>query len=284
MNLKVSERGRQQISFNGGLVRHRRIVLRTRVFDQQPAGSRRNSFAQHVGGQSAEIRAVLFYRALHQKPADYSRLFAVWLHAEVFWRGNVPFAESRRAAGPVRLADRFLQCQRREPFHAHFIRRLAFRQCAAFRVLSQATLHAVFPRRRFLSVFNFKRKGSGSQQGSTCGIRQHYSLDNPQFIPVIYCQPNIITSRVTLSFAYDTRNASVDPTSGPRDFRFSSRWPAWAVMFVLISRRFLTRSFFPMRRKKSDHPEVFGFRIIAGTVGSFATISQGKELKFAGVR
>jgi outer membrane protein insertion porin family len=29
--------------------------------------------------------------------------------------------------------------------------------------------------------------------------------------------------------------------------------------------------FFPMRRKKSQHPEVFGFRIIAGTVGSFAT-------------
>ena len=28
--------------------------------------------------------------------------------------------------------------------------------------------------------------------------------------------------------------------------------------------------FFPMRRKKSEHPEVFGFRIIAGTVGSFA--------------
>ena len=29
--------------------------------------------------------------------------------------------------------------------------------------------------------------------------------------------------------------------------------------------------FFPIRRKKSDHPEVFGFRILAGTVGSFAT-------------
>jgi outer membrane protein insertion porin family len=29
--------------------------------------------------------------------------------------------------------------------------------------------------------------------------------------------------------------------------------------------------FIPMRRKRSSHPEVFGFRIIAGTVGSFAT-------------
>src|SRR5207253_4331442 len=32
--------------------------------------------------------------------------------------------------------------------------------------------------------------------------------------------------------------------------------------------------FFPVRRKKSTHPEVFGFRLIAGTVGSFATTSK----------
>src|SRR4029078_4600324 len=34
---------------------------------------------------------------------------------------------------------------------------------------------------------------------------------------------------------------------------------------------------FPMRRKKSEHPEVFGFRIIAGTVGSFATSRKVRE-------
>jgi outer membrane protein insertion porin family len=32
-----------------------------------------------------------------------------------------------------------------------------------------------------------------------------------------------------------------------------------------------------MRRKKSQHPEVFGFRIIAGTVGSFATTSKVRD-------
>src|SRR5207253_1975774 len=29
--------------------------------------------------------------------------------------------------------------------------------------------------------------------------------------------------------------------------------------------------FYPIRNKRSDHPQVFGFRILAGTVGSFAT-------------
>ena len=31
--------------------------------------------------------------------------------------------------------------------------------------------------------------------------------------------------------------------------------------------------FYPIRNKKSDHPQVFGFRILAGTTGSFATSS-----------
>src|SRR5678815_5931838 len=35
--------------------------------------------------------------------------------------------------------------------------------------------------------------------------------------------------------------------------------------------------FFPVRRKKSTHPEVFGFRIIAGTVGSFATTAKVRD-------
>ena len=35
--------------------------------------------------------------------------------------------------------------------------------------------------------------------------------------------------------------------------------------------------FFPIRRKKSAHPEVFGFRILAGTVGSFAITDKVKN-------
>ena len=35
--------------------------------------------------------------------------------------------------------------------------------------------------------------------------------------------------------------------------------------------------FFPVRRKKSERPEVFGFRILAGTVGSFATSSKVRD-------
>src|SRR5205814_7782158 len=40
------------------------------------------------------------------------------------------------------------------------------------------------------------------------------SASTTNFIPVIYRQPNILTSRATATFAYDTRNASIDPTKG----------------------------------------------------------------------
>src|SRR6185503_8194000 len=96
---------------------------------------------------------------------------------------------------------------------------------------------------------------------------------NPQFIPVIYCQPNILTSRITGSFAYDTRNASVDPTNG-RELSLQFALAGLGGDVRTYQPTLSYTQFFPMRRKKSEHPEVFGFRITAGTVGSFATTAK----------
>ena len=108
---------------------------------------------------------------------------------------------------------------------------------------------------------------AANQGSNSCGGTT--STDNTRFIPAIYCQPNILTSRGTLTFSYDTRNASVDPTSG----RELSAAVALAGLGGDVRTYQPTLSFtqyFPVRRKKSERPEVFGFRILAGTVGSFA--------------
>ena len=86
---------------------------------------------------------------------------------------------------------------------------------------------------------------------------------------MIYAQPNIITSRITGSFSYDTRNASVDPTSG-RELSLAVALAGLGGDVRTYQPTISFTQFFPMRRKKSEHPEVFGFRILAGTVGSFA--------------
>jgi outer membrane protein insertion porin family len=94
------------------------------------------------------------------------------------------------------------------------------------------------------------------------------------FIPVVYRQPNIITSRVTGTFVYDARDykGGIDPTSG------RSLSIGMALAGLLGDVRTYQPSieftqFYPMRNKRTDHPHVFGFRIQAGTVGSLFGVS-----------
>src|SRR4029077_14714987 len=91
-----------------------------------------------------------------------------------------------------------------------------------------------------------------------------------QFIPVIYAQPNIITSRVTGTFVYDTRNGSIDPTKG-RSLSASVGLAGLGGDVRSYQPSLEFTQFYPVRNKRSENPHVFGFRIIAGTVGSFAT-------------
>ena len=76
-----------------------------------------------------------------------------------------------------------------------------------------APLSEFYRKRRFTQ---FSRVGA-SYQLSLSSVKdpQNNDPNNPStFIPVIYDQPNILTSRITGTFSYDTRNASIDPTSG----------------------------------------------------------------------
>jgi outer membrane protein insertion porin family len=129
-----------------------------------------------------------------------------------------------------------------------------------------------FKKRRFTQ---FSRVGLTYQLSATSisdpAINQ--SADPTQRIPVIYEQPNILTSRVTASFVYDTRQPSangIDTAKGSQlalSFAFAGLGGD-----VRTYQPNLTYSrFMPIRNKKSKTPEVFAFRIQAGTIGSFAT-------------
>ena len=91
-----------------------------------------------------------------------------------------------------------------------------------------------------------------------------------QFIPVIYRQPKILTSRATGTFVYDTRNANIDPTMG-RSLSMSVGLAGLGGDVRTYQPTLEFTQFYKIRKKRSDRPEVFGFRILAGTTGSFAT-------------
>ena len=99
------------------------------------------------------------------------------------------------------------------------------------------------------------------------------------FIPVIYTQPSIITSRVTPSFIYDTRaftRDANDPTGGKQiSLSLAVAGLAGDVRTYQPSISYI--QFIPVRKKKTDRVEVFGFRLIMGTVGSLATSSKIKN-------
>src|SRR5207244_5171506 len=88
----------------------------------------------------------------------------------------------------------------------------------------------------------------------------------------LYSQPNILTSRATASFVFDTRNASIDPTTGKEvSIAIALAGLAGDVRTYQPTASYI--QFFPMRRKNSKHQEVFGLRLSAGTVSSVATSS-----------
>ena len=142
-------------------------------------------------------------------------------------------------------------------------------------IFASAPLSEFYRKRPFTQ---FSRVGLSYQlsQSSVEDPKVNTSGNANQFIPVVYAQPDIITSRVTGTFVYDTRNANIDPTRG----RSLSASVGLAGLFgdVRTYQPALEYTqFFPMRNKRSENPHVFGFRIIAGTVGSFATTDKVKN-------
>jgi outer membrane protein insertion porin family len=93
-----------------------------------------------------------------------------------------------------------------------------------------------------------------------------------QFIPVVYRQPSIITSRVTATFAYDARDyrGGIDPTAG-RELTIGLAFAGLLGDVRTYNPSIEFQQFYPVRNKKTDHPQVFAFRLLAQTVGSFAT-------------
>ena len=128
-----------------------------------------------------------------------------------------------------------------------------------------------FKKRRFTQ---FSRLGLTYQFTATTisDPKVNASGDPTKIIPIIFKQPNIITSRITPSFVYDTRQPApngIDTLSGTQ-FTVSLGLAGLGGDVRTYSPGISYTHFIPVRRKRSRNPEVFGFRILANTTGSYA--------------
>jgi outer membrane protein insertion porin family len=143
-----------------------------------------------------------------------------------------------------------------------------------------------FKKRRFTQ---FSRVGLTYQISATTisDPPVNESADPASRIPVIYAQPNILTSRITGSFVYDTRQPApngIDTLSGTQlSASFALAGLGGDVRTYQPNLSF--SKYIPIRRKKSKNPEVFAFRIQAGTIGAFAltdTVRNANSIAFVG--
>ena len=262
LSLKVSERGRQQISFNGGIsgiggsffgleYSTNNLLGRGEVLSfNLAAGNRQRSFQ-------------FSFTEPYIKDRPISAGFSVFAFSQKFFGEGTFLSQNLSAQQDLLTGGIFNNINEENLFT---------RDSYGGSIFLSAPLSEFYRKRRFTQ---FSRIG-GSYQISLSSVKDPAVNANPNsttFIPVIYKQPNILTSRGTLTFSYDTRDRSVDPTNG-RELSAAVAVAGLGGDVRTYEPTLSYTQFFPMRRKKSKNPEVFGFRIIAGTTGSFATSSK----------
>ena len=260
INLKVTERGRQQISFNGGLSGIGGSFFGLEYSTNNLLG-RGEILSVNVSAGNRQRYLQFSFTEPYIKNRPITAGFSLFAFTQKFF-GEGTFL-SQNAAAQQGLTGGILD------FFNVNEENLFTRESYGASIFASAPLSEFYRKRRFTQ---FSRIGA-SYQISTSSVKDpevNVEGSAQQFIPVIYNQPSIITSRGTLTFTYDTRNASIDPTSG-RELSVALALAGLGGDVRTYQPSISYTQFFPVRRKRSERPEVFGFRIIAGTVGSFAT-------------
>ncbi|HBB88288.1 MAG TPA: outer membrane protein assembly factor BamA [Blastocatellia bacterium] len=261
INLKVTERGRQQISFNGGL-----------------SGIGGSFFGLEYSTNNllgrGEILSLNLSAGNRQKYLQFS-FTEPYIKNRPITAGFSLFATTQKFFGEGTFLSQNLNAQQGASgstldFFNTSEENLFTRTSYGGSLFLSAPLSEFYRKRRFTQ---FSRVGA-SYQFSTSSVTDPKVNSDPanptQFIPVVYTQPSIITSRGTLSFVYDTRNGSVDPTQG-REFSLSAAVAGLGGDVRTYQPTLSYTQYIPIHNKRSENPHVFGFRLIASTVGSFAT-------------
>ncbi len=260
VTIKVSEKGRQQISFNGGI-----SGIGGSFFGLEY--STNNLFGR------GEVLALNLAAGNRQRSFQFS-FTEPYIRNRPITAGFTLFAYSQKFFGEGTFLSQNTAAQ--QSFNDSLLginntgeENLFTRNSIGASIFASAPLSEFYRKRPFTQ---FSRIGLSYQlaQSSVKDPAVNASGQTTQFIPVIYRQPNIITSRATGSFVYDTRNANIDPTKGT-SLSLSLGFSGLGGDVRSYEPTIEFTHFMPIRKKRSDFPEVFGFRILAGTVGSFAT-------------
>jgi outer membrane protein insertion porin family len=264
INLKVNERGRQQISFNGGISGIGGSFFGLEYSTNNLLG-RGETLSLNLAAGNRQKSFQFSFTEPYFRNRPISIGFSIFAFRQKFF-GEGTFLSQNTDAQQGLFGSSL-------DFFSVGDENLFTRSSIGASIFASSLLSEFYRKRPFTQL---TRVGLSYQVSQTSVKDPQVNADpnSTQFIPVIYAQPNILTSRVTGSFVYDSRGFAKDPTDPVRGQQISSSL-AFAGLGGDVRTYAPTLSFtqyIPVRRKGRDQqPEVFGFRLVMGHVGSFAT-------------
>jgi outer membrane protein insertion porin family len=268
VNVKVAERGRQQISFNGGLSGIGGSFFGLDYSTNNLLG-RGESLSLNFAAGNRQQSFVFSFTEPQIRNRPISAGFSLFVQSLKFFGEGTFLSQNIDALQGITGSQ------------------LDFLNTGDENLFTQRTVGASFFATAPLSEFYKKRPFTLSTRiGLSYSISQT-SVRDPEVnldptnqlnaIPVIYRQPNILTSRLTPSVVYDSRDVrGVDAING-KQIALQLAFAGLGGDVRTYQPSLTYQQFIPLRNKNSNNPHVFGFRLLVGHVGAFATSAKIRE-------
>ena len=258
--VKVKEKGRQQISFNGGVSGIGGTFFGLEYSTNNLAG-RGEILSINVGAGNRQQSLQFTFQQPYFRNRPVSVGFSVFASRYRFF-GEGTFLTQNTSV----LNDLF------NPLGAvqTDISNLFTQTTIGGNIFATAPLSEIFFKKRRFTQFS--RVGLTYQLSATsiADPTVNQSADPAARIPVIYRQPNILTSQITATFVYDTRQPAangIDTLNG-KQLSLSLGLAGLGGDVRTYQPSIQYSQFIPIRKKRTKNPEVLAFRIQAGTIGT----------------
>lgn len=263
INVKVNERGRQQISFNGGVSGIGGSFFGLEYSTNNLFGRGESLSFQLAAGNRQ--RSFLFsFTEPYVRNRPITAGFSLFNYSLKFFGEGTIFSQNPDAVrGIVGSIFDFINTGEENLFTQN---------TTGGSLFVSAPLSEFYRKRRFTT---FSRIGLSYSISRTSIKEPPVNQQDPRrAIPVLYSQPDIVASRITPTFVYDTRDFAnsngVDPTNG-KQISFSLGFSGLGGDVRTYQPLASYTQYIPVRRKgRGQKPEVFAFRILAGHIGSFS--------------
>lgn len=276
--VKVKEKGRQQISFNGGVSGIGGTFFGLEYSTNNLAG-RGDVMSVSIGAGNRQRNIQFSYQQpyFHDRPVSVG--FSVFATKYEFFGEGTFLTQNQDLLNQLQFDPNAAVTTNES--------NLFTQTTYGASVFATAPLSEFFFKKRRFTQFS--RLGLTYQVSATsiADPKVNQSGDPTARIPVIYRQPNILTSRVTGTFVYDTREPSpngIDTNRG-KQLSVSLGFAGLGGDVRTYSPSVSYEQFIPVRNKKSRSPEVFAFRVLAATTGTWSLsnkVRNANSLSFIG--